>query len=279
MSPLDAAPPLKEAPVDTTRSRTRTLSIAGLIVLVVVYLVLLQGGGLLLANILGVDAEYGKFPDLDALLAGVTIPVALSVALLIVVVSYLRWWPRVLHDEHRVNRWVWCVPVVMVVASLAMIDYGNLGRIDTSLLIFLALGSLCVGIGEELMFRGISVNAMREHGMRETQVALWSSVLFGAVHITNIITEGPGAIVQVIVVSVSGFFFYLVLRVSGTLLLGMFIHALWDFSLFSASIGPDGETNPLSIVGILVNIVLGLVLLVRRHHIGVSNGDTAAVPA
>jgi membrane protease YdiL (CAAX protease family) len=242
-------------------------------------LVLLQGGGLLLAQIFGIDAEYGEFPDLDSLLAGVTIPVALSVVLLVAVVSYLRWWPRVLHDERRVNRWVWCVPVVMVIASLVMIDYRNLGRIDTSLVIFLALGSLCVGVGEELMFRGISVNVLRDQGMRETRVALWSSLLFGAVHITNIITEGPSAIAQVIVVSVSGFFFYLVLRVSGTLVLGMFIHALWDFSLFSASVGPEGETNPLSFIGIMVNIVLAIVLLVRRHHIGVSNGEPAVVPA
>jgi hypothetical protein len=71
------------APLDTNRSQVRSFGVVGLLVLVGIYLVLLQGGGLLLAQVLDVDANYGEFPDLDSLLAGVTIPVALSVLLLV----------------------------------------------------------------------------------------------------------------------------------------------------------------------------------------------------
>jgi membrane protease YdiL (CAAX protease family) len=251
-------------------ARTRSLGIVALIGIVVAYLVILQGLGLLLDKAFDVDAKYASFPTIKSVLAGVTIPVAVSVLFIASVVTVLGWWPRVMRDEHRVNRWVWLVPIALVATSLVMVDYGNLADIGIGFTLTLLVGSLLVGIGEELTFRGLGVQTFRAAGLRETRVALWSSVLFGAAHITNIITEGPGAFGQVVVVSISGFFFYLTLRVSGSLVLCMVVHALWDFSLFSASVGPDGRTNPLALLGIAVNIVLAIVLLVRRHKIGVA---------
>ena len=40
------------------------------------------------------------------------------------------------------------------------------------------------------MFRGIGVTTLRAHGLTEGRVALWSSVIFGAVHLTNAIGDG-----------------------------------------------------------------------------------------
>ena len=253
-----------------TESRSKSLGFGALAVLIVVYLAVLQAGGLVLREAFGVDAKYGEFPDAESLWASIVIPVAASLALVVVVVSVLRWWPRVLHDPYPVNRWVLVVPIVLALTAFAVMDYDNLSEIDSTLLLLGIGGSLMVGFTEELMFRGITVTTMRDAGFAETRVALWSSLIFGAVHITNIITEGPGAFVQVAVVSVSGFFFYLTLRVTGSIIPGMLLHALWDFSLFSASIGPDAERYPLSGLALLVNIVLAIVLLVRRHKIGVA---------
>ena len=41
-----------------------------------------------------------------------------------------------------------------------------------------------VGWGEEGMYRA-SGQALRDHGLTEGKVALWSSVIFGAVHLSN----------------------------------------------------------------------------------------------
>ena len=41
-------------------------------------------------------------------------------------------------------------------------------------------------------------------------------------------------------------------------------------SLFSARIGPDAESYPLSGLAFLANLGLGILLLVRRHKIGVA---------
>lgn len=253
-----------------SRSPSRSLGFGALAVLIVVYLVVLQAGGLVLREVFGVDAKYGEFPDAETLWASIVIPVAASLVLVVLVVSALRWWPRVLHDPYPVSRWVLVVPIVLAITAFAVMDYGNLSEIDGTLLLLGIAGSLMVGCAEELMFRGITVTTLRDAGFAETKVALWSSLIFGAVHITNIITEGPGAFVQVAVVSVSGFFFYLTLRATRTIIAGMLLHALWDFSLFSASIGPDAERYPLSGLAFLANIVLAIVLLVRRHKIGVA---------
>jgi membrane protease YdiL (CAAX protease family) len=254
----------------TGTGKAKKLGFGPLAALIVVYLVTLQIGGLALRVVLDVDADYGKFPDADSLFAGIVIPVAVSLLLVVVVISVLRWWPRILHDPYPVSRWVLVVPIVLALTGFAIVDYGNLGRIETNLVILGIAGSLMVGCAEELMFRGITVTSMRDAGFTETRVALWSSLVFGAVHITNIITEGPTALVQVAIVSVSGFFFYLTMRVTRTIIVGMLLHALWDFSLFSASIGPDAEFYPLSPLAYLANLGLGILLLVRRRKIGVA---------
>jgi dienelactone hydrolase len=42
----------------------------------------------------------------------------------------------------------------------------------------------------------------------------WTCLLFGLAHATNLISEGPKALVQVLVTAVAGYFFYLIRRVS-----------------------------------------------------------------
>ncbi|WP_257136664.1 CPBP family intramembrane glutamic endopeptidase [Streptomyces sp. f150] len=54
--------------------------------------------------------------------------------------------------------------------------------------------TLFVGIGEKLMFRGIGVQVFKRAGLSEGKVALWSSVVFGAVHISNAFGEGAQAL-------------------------------------------------------------------------------------
>ena len=172
----------------------RPLSIPMFIGLVVVYLVVVQGVGLLLAPD---GADYGELPDSETVRTTIVIPVALSLLLTAAAVSYLRWWRPVMRDDRPTRRWVLIVPVLLLVAILLTVNYGNLADQDIELVLLLALGTLLVGVTEELMFRGIGVVTFRRAGLTEVKVALWSSLVFGAVHATNIFTEGqclpPGA--------------------------------------------------------------------------------------
>ena len=82
------------------------------------------------------------------------------------------------------------------------------------------------------------------------------------------ISEGSAAIGQVIAVSFSGFFFYLAYRVSGTIVVPILIHAFWDFSLFSHTVGElDPSPSPRQALPILANIFLVAILTVRRKKI------------
>lgn len=56
------------------------------------------------------------------------------------------------------------------------------------------------------MFRGIGVTTLRSHGLTEGRVALWSSVVFGAVHVSNALTgDLSKALPQAIAVSFAAY--------------------------------------------------------------------------
>ena len=130
----------------------------------------------------------------------------------------------------------------------------------------LLLGALCVGFAEEGLFRGVGVTAFREHGLSEARVALWSSVVFGAVHLTNALSSGGAAVGQAIAVSFAGYFFYLTRRVSGGLLVPAVLHGLFDFSILSGTVIDDrGYAG--GIAAILAYPLVAIILVVRRHRI------------
>jgi len=93
-----------------------------------------------------------------------------------------------------VQRWVWFVPIAFVVSILVATDYAQLADNGLAFTVALPVATQLVGWGEEGMFRGIGVTALRQHGRTERKVALWSSVIFGTVHLTNAVGRGTGAI-------------------------------------------------------------------------------------
>ncbi|MEV7281682.1 CPBP family intramembrane glutamic endopeptidase [Streptomyces sp. NPDC093111] len=139
--------------------------------------------------------------------------------------------------------------------------------------------TLFVGIGEELMFRGIGVQVFKRAGLSEGKVALWSSVAFGIVHVSNAFGEGAQALLQAVIVSTSGYFFYLCLRVGGTLLLPMLVHGLWDFSLVSNAVGLDPKASPGMVLPIVLQVVLIVLVIVKRRTIEPATTDNAVAPA
>jgi hypothetical protein len=106
-----------------------------------------------------------------------------------------------------------------------------------------------------------------------TQVAVWSSVIFGLVRLVNAIGTGAGAIGQAVAVSFAGYFFYLARRVSGGLLVPILAHALFDFSLLSGSI--TRHQYAAGGVAILAYLAAGGLLLARRHRIEIPAASRA----
>jgi CAAX protease family protein len=249
----------------------RSLGVLGFIVVAIVYLVIVQGLPYLTTAGLD-DVDYGVFPDTDTVWLALVIPVGVSGIFAALVVTWLRWWPQVMRDHRPVQRWVWVIPTIMVLAILAGTDYSDLVDQAVGFVALFIFGALLVGFAEELMFRGIGVTTFRANAFPEKRVALWTSVIFGLAHATNLFTEGASALVQVLVTMLAGYFFYLVLRVSGSLAVAMVMHGAWDFGLFSGAVTDEAYIGAAAFL--LADVAMAIILLVRRHSIEPTTGPT-----
>jgi membrane protease YdiL (CAAX protease family) len=145
-------------------------------------------------------------------------------------------------------------------------NYAGLGQRGAGFTVLLAVTALGVGFAEEGMFRGLGVVTFRANRFTEAKVALWTSVLFGLAHATNLFTEGPKALIQVLVTAAAGYFFYLTRRVSGGLVVAAVLHGLWDFGAISGSVVADKSYLGAGLF-ILADITMVILLLIRRRHI------------
>ncbi len=238
----------------------------GFAVVVIVYLAIIQLGGLMMSQVSHVRGDDG-FRSVHNVLVTVWIPLGAALVFTYAVVTVLGWWGPVMHDDRPVNPWVWVVPVVFLVGIAGAIDYSTLSDKGLGFTLVLLVATQLVGWGEEGMFRGIGVTVLRTHGLREGQVALWSSLVFGAVHLTNALGHGTRAIPQAIAVSLAGYFFYLIRRVSRGNVVNSVIHGLFDFSLVSGTAVLADHTYVASVSGVAVYVVLAVVVLVGRHQI------------
>jgi len=257
-----------EAPAHRQAAQTggvRRLSILAFLAIVVVYLAIIQGVGALATASLD-DLDDGHFRTSEQVAVGLLLPIGLSLVFVYAVVAALGWWRPVLVDDRPVRRWVWVVPIVFGLAVAVAIDYSDLADKGIGFVALLLLAALCVGFAEEGMFRGIGVTTFRANGLSEAKVALWSSVVFGAVHLTNALSTGGAAIAQAIAVSFAGYFFYLTRRVSGGLFVPAVLHGMFDFSILSGAVAGDA-TYVGGLAAILAYPVVAVILLVRRHHI------------
>jgi len=244
----------------------KNLSLPMLAFFVVVYLTIIQGVSLLLTA--DKHYAYATFPTVEAIIFSLMIPVGLSVVFVVMLISWLGWWKRILSESLFIHRWAWIFPVIMVLSIIVVTNYSVLSNASPVMILSLLVSVLLVGIGEELMFRGIVLNTMRNvKCITELRAALWTALIFGGAHISNIFTEGIFVFAQIAIVSVSGIFFYIVLRVSGTILVPILLHAAWDFSLFSGNIGIDPEPSTFAAVASLTNFVLAIIVLVSWRTI------------
>ena len=213
-------------------TQRRRLSWQGFAAIVVGYLVIIQGGGQLAHRVW--DSGDGFETSRD-LIVNMWVPLGAALVFTYAVIAWLGWWDPVLREERRVRSWVWAVPIILVVCIAVAIDYASLFDKSVTFIVLLVVGTQFVGWGEEGMFRGIGVTVLRDHGLTEGKVALWSSVIFGAVHLTNAIGHGAQAIPQAVAVSFAGYFFYLTRRVSGGNVLNSVLHGLFDLSIITGT--------------------------------------------
>lgn len=240
-------------PAPTVPAARRHLSWLGLIALLVAFTMVPAFIDVLVVHGSG---EY-VFPDQESV-NDLMVVKAICVAIVVLAISALRWWPVVLREESRARRWVWIVPVALLVASAATIDYGRLGTAGIALGLALLVGTLFIGISEELLFRGVVLTFMRDRS-REWIAATVTAVLFGAIHFL----AGP---IQIVASAIFGYLLYYVRRVSGGIVLPILVHTAWDFAVFSAYTTADPVVDDdSSLILFLLSVVLLVTLLVGHR--------------
>jgi membrane protease YdiL (CAAX protease family) len=213
-------------------------------------------------------ADYRNMVGSDTVFVNIVLPLTLGAIFVVLSLFYLGWWrPVMVEDQRGRPTWViWAVMLIMlsfIIVNFATVNWSALAM--SHLLLLVAAGVL-VGFNEEAVTRGILVVSFRGSTSKEVKVWLFATLLFGLMHLPNVFF-GVGllpASLQVVFAFLAGSGFYLLRRISGTLIIPMVFHGLWDFSTFSLQ-ASGADMSPFTIVfqfgTYLVSIAMVIVVL------------------
>lgn len=197
---------------------------------------------------IGTSAEYTW--------RGAVLDLSIAAVLLAITTSLLGWWRPALFERKRSHHtWPIFVPVIMLIAAVANLFNTDWAKFDVSFVLSLIALGVLVGFCEELMSRGLVLTAFRSR-LPEVWVWLLTSVLFGGMHLVNAALGAPftSALTQAGLAAMSGTAFYILRRVTGSLVWAMVLHGLWDVSVFAVGHAPLG-TPFASFLGPVVGVL------------------------
>ena len=192
-------------------------------------------------------------------MAGVLRPIGIAAVFLLVVTTLLGWWGPVLVDSPRADApwWMWVAPSLMAVGAVvgvATLDWVS-AEARRSLGV-VALGCLFVGVAEEVLTRGLILVGAREAGWSEVAAAALATVLFGLLHVLNgwFGLSWRATAAQVALSSVAGLTFYLTRSATGTLVVPILLHALWDLGTLGGAKHGRGPRDLQPLAGALAYV-------------------------
>ena len=203
--------------------------------------------------------EIGK--SAEATFKGAVLPIGVGALLLVITATALGWWRPALFERRRSpRRWPIVAPVIMVVVALVNLVSTDWSQFDAAFLLSLVGLGVFVGFSEEMMSRGLVLTAFRSR-LREGWAWLLSSFLFGLMHLLNVALGAPfsGTIAQVAIAFGSGTAFYILRRVTGSLIAAMVLHGLWDVSVFAVGFAPKGTVFATLLAPVIAALSLAVV--------------------
>jgi membrane protease YdiL (CAAX protease family) len=241
------------------------------LVLAVVYLALYLGAGRLIGLVAGDAIDTGNLlATPESVFIALGLPPLVGGVLLLLFAWSVGWLkPLFSRRPQQARGWMWIAPALValaIVLRLAGVDYGSY----TAGVIFATFAAgIFVGFAEELLTRGIVVDLLRKHGYGEWAVMLLSTLVFALLHSANLLS---GFSLDTVLLTIGfafgfGICMYLTLRVTGTILVPMLLHALYDPTVILATGGvdqggADASHNPLTALGSLSTLAFLLLALV-----------------
>ena len=208
-----------------------------------------------LAIVIGVDLILrDTLPGLDAMRASLII-IALLAVLVAFGVTFAQWWRDIGYTPRRAwrePRWLLVPALVSVLPLLA-----GLKPLSGETYAILIAGYLLTGFAEETMFRGIMVKLLERRS--QWFIACATALLFGLVHLGNIVIRGDPALVAAQAVGAAAFGFgFAALRLRTRALLPLvLLHAVQDLFLQMGNL----PLVPVAVVEDVILFALGVWLL------------------
>ena len=212
------------------------------------------------------------------------LPILLTGILLFLFVVSLGWTREIFgRQPDRGSGWMWNAVVIVVIPILLRVFATNWGVYTIGTILTTLLLGVCIGFAEELISRGVSVDLLRRGGFGERAVMLLSSAVFALLHTTNLLAGQPLLTVAITVVYTFGFgvMMYLVLRVTGSIIWPMLLHAATDPTTILATGGVDTHGNSAGAAGLIgiAGIFNYLYLVLAIVAIFLVKGKLAPAPA
>jgi hypothetical protein len=218
--------------------------------------------GWLLITVVGGQINTGHGPLTQGVTRGLGWPFLLAALFLLVVVVWQQWRDIGLNKRAaRGSLLLTWLPMLYVVVGLSLAVV--LGLPPAGVLLWILLNTFLVGLSEELMFRGVLLQAFRHVVSIWPAVAL-TTLAFGAVHALNVFTTGDlrTALIQSLAAALSGLLFIALRLRTGSLWPCIVVHGLWDFATFTMGAARGGESQASSGGGPMTLMTFVPILLV-----------------
>lgn len=218
--------------------------------------------GWLLITVVGGQIHTGEAPLLEAVTRGLGWPFLLAALFLLALVIWQQWRDVGLNQlpSGRSLLLTW-LPMLYIVVGLGL---GVVfGLPPAGVLLWILFNTFLVGLSEELMFRGVLLQAFRRTVSIWPAVAL-TTLAFGAIHILNVFMTGDlsRASIQAAAAALSGLLFIALRLRTGSLWPCIIVHGLWDFATFTIAAARSGEALPGSGSGPMTLMTFVPILLV-----------------
>lgn len=217
-----------------------------------------------------VGADYTDLVGRDVVLERIVLPEVLGAVFMVSVLTWLGWWRPVMREDRPGGpRWTMWVLLPFLAGFIGVLllttDWSQISPVH---LTFIAIAAALVGFNEEALTRGVAVVGLRGSTNREHWVWFVSTAMFGLMHVPNgFFGIGlSGGITQMVFTFLLGSGLYLLRRVTGTIVVPMIVHALWDFASFSHSVPGAGTPLLATLFQFLTYLIALIMVLVLLRH-------------
>jgi membrane protease YdiL (CAAX protease family) len=209
-----------------------------------VYLALYLGTGLVLSKTVSKDVHSDEVLDTARnVFLGVALAIAIGIVFQLIFGASIKWLGELFGRQPELSRswWMWIPPLVLLASNIMRFAGADYTLFDTNTVLMILFTGLCVGVAEELLTRGFVVNLMRRGGYKEWTVMFVSALTFALLHSANLLS---GHDIKTVGGTIAYTFFfgicmYLTLRVTGSLIWPILLHASTDPSAMLATGGID----------------------------------------